>query len=134
MTGAAARPRFMSAEHVAAMNVLLEAAPEVQRLCAWLPRDYLVAYDLADGPGRVLWSVQIGRSSGVRFGLGPPPGAPDVTIKASYREMVAATRAARNGKASSAPMAVDGDAAVLQEVAPVLAAARAAAAVDVEFP
>jgi pimeloyl-ACP methyl ester carboxylesterase len=131
----AGKPRFMSPEHVAIMNARVARAAEVQRRCAALGRSYIVAYVLTDAPlgASAHWRVEAGPGSGVRFALGPATA--DVTIHCDYRAMLAATQDARAGRPASPPGArTEGDAEALRAVAEILALARAAATVDVDFP
>jgi len=126
----------MSVEHVAAMNGLLAGSPEVREMCARLARDYLVTYLLSDGPGGepVAWRMELERLHGVRVALGLASQPADVTIRGDYAAMVRAAQAARAGRLPETGAAIEGDPAVVGQVAQVLAAARAAATVDVEFP
>jgi hypothetical protein len=124
---------FMSEEHVAAMNALLEDAPQVREACAQLDRPRTMSYRLADGPaGRdVHWAVTF--TDTVRFSL-DEKAEPDVLLVGSWTQMIRASRANRHGEQIDPGVSIEGDAAVLAEVGPVLEASRAAATLPVQFP
>jgi hypothetical protein len=130
------KPLFMSATHVALMNGLLSRSDAVKRQCAQLPRDYLVAYILTEGPrgSTVHWCMEVGPALGAVMTLGVAPRNPDVTISSRYAAMIQASQAAREGRPAANPIAVEGAPAVIAKVAAVLATARSAATVDVHFP
>ncbi|HVV76138.1 MAG TPA: hypothetical protein VHC43_08895 [Mycobacteriales bacterium] len=123
----------MSAEHVEAMNALLVDATGVRAACRRLPRPYVIAYRLSDGPGGqdVHWTVAFDDT--VRFGLTQHP-QPDVVIVGAWREMVLASAASRTGQAREPEVRYEGDDQALVVTAPVLEEARAVATVPVEFP
>jgi hypothetical protein len=127
------RPAFMSREHVDIMNALLADAHDVHAACSTLDRSYVLHYDLTGGPqgDKVHWTM-IFSPDGVRFGLDEPLRA-DLVIAGPYAEVVAASRAAREGREPSAQLPMTGDTAVLEVIGPAFAAARAAARVDVDF-
>lgn len=130
------KPMFMSAEHIALMNRALQASPAVQAACARLQSDLAVAFMLSDGPGggAVHWCVMCSRQSGIVMGLGPTTRAADVVVRSDYRAMVRASQGARTGEGGASPMVVDGDPVVVATVMRLLALARTAGVVDVEFP
>ncbi|MBP2367501.1 hypothetical protein JOF36_003197 [Pseudonocardia parietis] len=88
--------RFMSPEHIAAMNALLEDAPAVRAECARLPRPRVVSYALTDGPdGQVVhWTMTF--SDTIRFSL-EKASAPDVRFVGDWARMIRATSAGRDG-------------------------------------
>ncbi len=124
---------FMSAEHVAEMNRLLDASAAVHEASAALDRLYVLHYDLSDGPRgeQVHWTMTFA-SDGVRFGLEAPDRA-DIVVAASYDDAIEASRASREGREPRTKLQMDGDPAVLQTIAPTFAAAQATATIDVEF-
>jgi acetylornithine deacetylase/succinyl-diaminopimelate desuccinylase-like protein len=132
----AAPPMFMSPEHVALANARLATAQDVRRETAKLDRDYRIAYALSDGPGgaTVHWQMGFDRGGTAWLALGAPATPADVTIRSDYRAMVLASKAAREGRRVPDPSTKEGDTTILQRIAPALAAARAAATVDVTFP
>ena len=71
---AGAKPRFMSHEHVATMNALLEHDPDVGAAARSFDRAYRVAFRLTDAPGGgdALWEMRFDPAGGVRFALGGP--------------------------------------------------------------
>lgn len=127
-------PAFMSREHVQQMNRLLEESSEVAAACRALERDYVVAYELSDGPdGAVFWVMRFDRRTGVKFSLAPPQDA-DVTYVGDWAEAIQAGRAAREGRSFEPSMQLRGDTSVLATVADAYAAAQQAATVPVQFP
>jgi len=125
--------RFMSSEHVRAMNDRLGSSPEMAQACAALDRSYTVTYRLSDGPdgADVHWTVRLTPSE-VVFSL-ETAGDADVCFVDSYRRMVDAAESARQGEAVATP-APTGDPAAVATVAPVFAVAAGVATLDVEFP
>jgi hypothetical protein len=124
---------FMSSEHVAAMNELLDASADVRIACAALPQPRVMAYALEDGPdGRTVhWAVSFHGT--VRFSLDPAP-EPDVLLRGDWRRMMRASDANRRGETADPDVSVEGDVGVLEEIGPVLELARSVATLDVEFP
>jgi hypothetical protein len=123
---------FMSAQHVAAMNDILDRSPEVRAACALLPGPRTVGYRLAHGPdgATVHWAVTFQET--VVFGLDWRDA--DVVFVGDWAAAVRSAQARREGGAVDPALSVEGDAAVLKEVGPALAAAAAIAVVPVEFP
>jgi hypothetical protein len=89
---------FMSGDHVAAMNAELTASTAVRRAAARLVRDYVIVYELTDGPdGRTeYWQLRLG-PGGVAFALAPAADA-DVRLCGNWRRAVAAARASREAE------------------------------------
>jgi hypothetical protein len=123
---------FMSAQHVVAMNDILDRSPEVRTACAQLPGPRTVGYRLADGPDgtTVHWSMTFDET--VRFALDGREA--DVVFVGDWATMVRSAQAQREGRAVDAAVSVEGDAAVLTEVGAAFAAAAAVAVLPVEFP
>ncbi|MFD9949895.1 hypothetical protein ACFWYW_29585 [Nonomuraea sp. NPDC059023] len=127
-------PVYMSHEHIEQMNDLLARSDEVAAACAELDRDYVIAYELGDGPGgTVFWVLSFDRITGARFSLDEPAHA-DVTFAGDWRRLVRAGQAHRQGTEVDPAVEVRGDPGVLDAVSPAMAVARRAATVDVEFP
>lgn len=124
---------FMSEQHVASMNALLEDAPEVREACAGLSRPRTMAYRLTSGPtgADVHWTLSF--SDTARFSLQEHP-APDICFVGDWRRMIQASQSARTGEPLDPQLDIEGDAAVLAEIGPVMEIARAVATVPVEFP
>lgn len=124
---------FMSADHVSAMNALLEDAPQVRKACAGLSGDRSMAYRLVDGPdgAEVHWTVTF--TDTVRFFL-TEHVTPDVLFVGDWRQMIRASKANRNGEQLDPGVSIVGDSAVLAEIGPVLETARSVATVPITFP
>jgi hypothetical protein len=124
----------MSAEHVGEMNRLLAESEKVKQAARRLDREYVIVYDLANAPAGdpEHWVMTLAPEA-VFFGLQPVERA-DVRISADWHQMVAASRAAREGNASSPPTTTSGDAAVLTRIAEVFAVARQVSTVPVDWP
>ncbi|WP_245787463.1 hypothetical protein [Amycolatopsis saalfeldensis] len=76
----------MSEEHVAAMNGLLAGSEEVAAAAKELPREYVLAYELTDGPvdgATVYWQLRLG-PGGTEFALTPAPHA-DLRLRGDWR-------------------------------------------------
>ncbi|RII20474.1 hypothetical protein DSC45_04540 [Streptomyces sp. YIM 130001] len=128
------KPDFMSPEHVRQMNRLLGASADVAAACAALDRDYVLTYELSDGPhGTEHWVMRFDRRLGVSFSLESPP-ASDVTYVGDWSAVVRAAGAAREGVALDPAIRVRGDSSVLAHVADAFTAAQTVATVPVEFP
>jgi hypothetical protein len=124
----------MSAEHVAAMNAELTASAEVRRAASKLVRDYVIVYELTDGPhgGIEYWQLRLG-PGGVAFALAPAPDA-DVRLCGTWRRAVAAARASRDGRDGDTGLLTEGDLGILETVGPVLTLAQQAATLPVAWP
>ena len=124
---------FMSPEHVAAMNDLLDHSAEVRTACSVLRQPRVLAYELSNGPdGRTVhWTVTFDRT--VHFSL-EPSEQPDVLMRGDWAQMIRATTAGRRGESADPGVSVSGDVQVLEEVGPVLELGRSVATLDVEFP
>ena len=128
------KPDFMSPEHVRQMNRLLGASADVAAACAALDRDYVLAYELKDGPhGTAHWVLRFDRSLGASFSLEPPVSS-DVTYVGDWSAMVRAAWAAREGVALDPEVQVRGDSSALASIADAFTAAQTVATVPVEFP
>lgn len=124
---------FMSPEHVATMNELLDASAEVRAACSVLPQPRVMAYALEDGPDRrtVHWAMSFHDT--VRFSL-DPAAEPDVLLRGDWRRMMRASEVNRRGETADPGVTVEGNVGVLAEIGPVLELARSVATLDVEFP
>jgi hypothetical protein len=124
---------FMSAEHVEAMNTILEASAPVREACAALAAPGVLAYRLSDGPGgaTVHWAVTC--SDTVRFSL-EAASAPDVLLTGDWARMVRGARANREGETVDPGVSVQGSPERMAELAAILATASAFATLPVDFP
>ena len=132
MTDATTAPEFMSPEHVDRMNALLAGSEELRAACAGLAAPRVMAYRLADGPaGRTVhWRMLFHDT--VRFELTEGPA--EVVYVGDWAQMIRAARAGRDGAVVDPGLRVEGDPAVLTEIAPVMELARDVATVPVDFP
>jgi len=126
------KPGFMSPEHVAAMNAILEKDAAVRAACAELEKPVTMAYELADGPDgdTVWWSMTF--TDTVRFGLEKTDA--DLLFTGDWKRMVRASKSSRDGDATDPGVVPVGDLAVIQATGRVFALAQAVATVPVEFP
>lgn len=124
---------FMSAEHIAAMNAILEGDPAVRAACTGLSRPYEMTYVLSDGPGGgdVHWTITFGDT--MRFSLHEVPSA-DVRFIGDWKQMIRASSAGRRGEQVDAGVTIEGDTAALAEISPVLEVGRDVATMPVDFP
>lgn len=123
---------FMSAEHVAAMNALLQDHEDVRKECAELPRTYALGYRLSGGPsGTVHWTLRFDDT--VIFALGEHP-SPDLTIVGDWRRMIRSAAAARARQQVDPGVVLEGDTSVMTVIESAWVRARAVATLDVEFP
>lgn len=124
---------FMSPEHVAAMNELLDTSAEVRAACSAIPQARVIAYALEDGPdGRTVdWTVSFDGT--VRFSLDPATN-PDVVLRGDWGKLMRTSAANRRGESADPGVTVEGDVSVLADVGPVLDLARSVATLDVDFP
>ena len=125
--------KFMSAEHVAAMNELLRDAPEVRDVCSVLDREHVMAYRLTGGPdGRdVLWSVIFGDT--VQFEL-RDDDAPDVLLVGDWGAMIRTLHDARSGSATSPDLTLTAEPEVFARLNAIFDIARPVAMVDTALP
>ena len=134
MSGASTvKPRFMSHEHVALVNQLLEG--QLLEECSGLDRDLHVHYEIADDPeGIRTWTVTVG-PSGMRLALDQHVDDPVLLVRENYFDAAAAAAATRvGGNHDYDPVHVMNDAEGFARVAAVVEASRAIATVDVDFP
>ncbi|PKW16227.1 hypothetical protein [Saccharopolyspora spinosa] len=124
---------FMSVEHVAAMNKLLQDAPDVRSACTQLSRARVVSYLLTGGPNgeEVHWTITFGDT--VQFSL-EEASSPDARFVGDWTQMIRAVSAGRGGAQVDAGVSIDGDGSVLAGINTTLETARAVATVPVEFP
>lgn len=128
------RLEFMSAEHVAEMNRLLERDEATRRACRELDRPYLMLYELRHRPETVYWAISFDPTKGVRFALERPQQPPDLVIRGDYAESIRATAAAKSGSDVQMPWQHDGDVSAIELLAPILEKARLAATVETHMP
>lgn len=83
-------PKFMSYEHIDALNRRLSNEKSVMALCASLERDLILLYENSDGPdgAKVYWRTDLTRSGGVRFSLEKGTEPPDVVIVGCYWDII----------------------------------------------
>src|SRR5688500_6663174 len=99
---------FMYADHVAAMNAILEDNPAVRAACATLPQPRAMSYRLADGHdgNTVHWTTTF--SDTARFSLVEHP-SPDIVFVGDWRQMVRASKANRDGETVDPGVTVEGE-------------------------
>jgi hypothetical protein len=126
------KPLFMSPEHVATMNAILDTDAAVRKACAELEKPLTMGYELSDGPGgeTVYWSMTF--TDTVRFGLEKTDA--DLLFTGDWANMIRATMSSRQGKPVDPGVVPVGDMGVLQAIGPVFALAQGVATVPVEFP
>lgn len=128
-------PRFMSPQHVDAMNEILEDSTPVQDACSGLARCYTLAYELQAGPDGhpVYWSMVFDPDRGVVMGLDRLESA-DMVIRGSWVEAVRAARAQRRGEEHDPGFEVVGDPAFFTTVSEAYERAQRVASLEVTFP
>jgi len=126
---------FMSAAHVRAMNQVVRQSTELQALTAKLPREVALTYELHEAPAgeTVYWTLRTG-PGGTEFSLSKPDRPPDVTIRATWVEVIRAARAGRKAEHHPVELEVRGDESILRTIEDVLAVVRRVATFDCEFP
>lgn len=126
------KPIFMSQEHVAAMNAILEKDASVRAACAELEKPLTMGYELTDGPDgeTVYWSMTF--TDTVRFGLEKTDA--DLLFAGDWARMVRASKSHRDGEPTDPGVVPVGDRGVLQATQRVFALAQAVATMPVEFP
>ena len=124
--------RFMSPEHVAAMNAILEADENVRAACAELEKPVTLGYRLTDGPDgeTVHWRMTF--TDTVRFSLDDTEA--DLLLTGDWATMVRASRAQREGQVIDPGVVPTGDLSAIQATSRVFALAQAVATVPVAFP
>ncbi|WP_240519676.1 hypothetical protein [Amycolatopsis antarctica] len=127
----------MSQEHVEAMNELLTGSEEVSVAARKLPREYVLGYELTDGPAdgaTVHWQLRFG-TGGTTFALTAVPDA-DVLLRGDWR--VALTAMARNRRSEEQVddgLVADGDMeSLMAAVGEQFAVARKVATLETTFP
>ncbi|GAA3568023.1 hypothetical protein GCM10022222_59910 [Amycolatopsis ultiminotia] len=128
---------FMSQEHIDAMNGLLAGSAEVSAAARELPREYVLAYELTDGPAdgaTVHWQLRFA-TDGPTFALTPAPDA-DVLLRGDWREVVtAAARSRRGEEPVEDGLRTDGDIeSFMAAVGELFAVARKVATLETTFP
>jgi hypothetical protein len=127
----------MSQEHIEAMNRLLAESDEVTAAAHALDREYVLAYELTDGPrdgATVHWRMGLG-PDGTSFALAPSPRA-DVLLRGDWHTaLTAMAHSRRTGEPTDEGLTVDGDVeALMAQVGEQFAVARKVATLDTEFP
>jgi hypothetical protein len=124
---------FMSAEHVKAMNQVLEQSEEVRRACTSLDGPKVLAFRLSDGPGGadVHWALTYGNT--MRFSLDEHP-SPDVLITGDWKRMIRAVAAGRRGEAADPGVEIIGDQELFLRLNQILELGRGVATFEVSFP
>ncbi len=127
---------FMSQEHVDAMNELLAGSEELLAAARELPRDYVLAYELTDGPddgATVYWQLRLG-PDGLVFALVPAPGA-DVRLRGDWRVALTAFARTKNGAPADDGLTADGDfESFMTAVGPQFALGQKVATIPATFP
>lgn len=131
-----AKPLFMSAEHVEAMNRLLATDDESKAQCALLSRPYWLVHELDDVGRTVWWTLELNPRDGMRFSLVPPPidVQADIVMRGSYTAVVEATRRRKAGEEVPYPVSTHGDLQSMAIFGPALEVGRRAAMLDTRFP
>lgn len=124
---------YMSAEHMAAMNELLQSAPEVRAACDQLGESRVMSYLLTNGPDHedVHWTITF--TDTIRFSP-EEAAAPDLRFTGDWRQMIRSARAGREGKQIDPGVAIDGDPAICAAILTAFESARGIATLPVEFP
>jgi hypothetical protein len=124
---------FMSPEHVAAMNDVLEQSEDVRAACAGIGRPSVLAFRLSDGPGGadVHWTMIF--HDRMRFSLDKHP-SPDVLITGDWKRMILATAAGRRGEVLDPGVEITGDQQLLMRLNQILDLGRRVATFEVSFP
>jgi hypothetical protein len=128
------QPEFMSAEHVAAMNLRLRDDQAVRAACRRIDDGpHVMLYRLRDGSAGedVLWAVHVDET--VRFELADHLH-PDVVLTGDWWRMIEAVRAGREGRAVEADLRVEGDLRVVASLMAVLDVARPVATMPTSLP
>lgn len=128
------KPIYMSAEHLSAMNGILQQDADSKLECSKLGRDYQLTYELDNDGTTVWWTIEMNRERGVQFHLAPPIGQADTHYRGKYWAMIDATRRSRAGEAVDLPLEMTGDPGIFAVIGPALAAARKAATLDSDIP
>jgi hypothetical protein len=128
---------FMSADHVEAMNTLLAGSAEVTAAAKDLPREYVLAYALTDGPDdgeTVHWQMRFS-PSGTAFALTPATDA-DLVLRGDWRTALTAFAASKGGETvADAGLSAEGDyESFMTAVGAQFAVALKVAAIRTEFP
>lgn len=128
---------FMSQEHVGAMNELLAASEEVAAAAKELSREYVLAYELTDGPvdgATVYWQLRLS-PEGTAFTLTPAPQA-DLWLRGDWRSALTSMANSRNGDSESDnSLTPEGDfESFMAAVGEQFAVARKVATIPATFP
>ena len=125
----------MSVEHVALMNALVAVSAAVAVASRGLPSEFVLAHKLQDeDSGAVVWwQLRFSPKNGVAFALGKPSAPANLTLVGDYWDMIQAVQAQRMGGSHIPSLLVEGDASVMQVIAPVLSLVQAVATVPVAF-
>jgi hypothetical protein len=131
------KPGFMSQQHVQIMNRLLAADAETKAAAAKLPGPFVMAHELANGPGgrTVWWQMRFDPATGVSFTLTEPATPADLLFTGDWREVVQDLRDVRDGKKDQTGIrwVQSGDPGFMAIVGEAFAAAKKAAAVPADM-
>ncbi|WP_237710491.1 SCP2 sterol-binding domain-containing protein [Saccharopolyspora spinosa] len=127
----------MSQEHIEAMNDLLARSKEVAAAAAELPREYVLVYELTDGPvdgATVHWQLRFS-PGGTTFALTPAPDA-DVVLRGDWRAaLTAMEHSRRTGQPADDGLTTDGDIeSLMAAIGKQFAIARKVATLETTFP
>ena len=130
-----AKPMFMSAAHVEAMNRLLAVDADSRAKCARLSRPYWFVHELDDDGRTVWWTLEFNPDEGMRFSLVPPPAGvrADIVMRGSFGAVVEATRRRKAGEEVPYPVITEGDLPSMAIFGPALEAGRRAATLETRF-
>lgn len=128
---------FMSQQHVEAMNELLADSAQVSAAARKLPREYVLAYELTDGPAdgaTVHWQLRFG-SGGTTFALTAAPDA-DVRLRGDWRvALTAMAHTRRSGEPVDDGLVTEGDIeSLMAAVGEQFAVARNVATLETTYP
>lgn len=127
---------FMSQQHIDAMNELLAGSDEVKTVDKTLSRDYVLAWELTDGPddgATVYWQLRFG-PEGTAFALTPADDA-DLRYVGDWRAALTTMARARDGETVDQPWKVEGDEdAVMAAVGEQFAVSEKVATITTTFP
>lgn len=128
---------FMSQEHVEAMNELLAGSEQVSAAARKLPREYVLAYELTDGPAdgaSVYWQLRFG-AGGTTFALTEAPDA-DVLLRGDwFVALTAMAHSRRGGEPVDDGLVAEGDVeSLMAAVGEQFAVAREVATLETTFP
>ena len=124
---------------LAVMNRLLSESGSVREACEALPREYLIVFELTNGPDNrtVYWQMRFDPEHGISFSLEAPDRRSDLCMRGAYAETIRYHKAAKDapeGVKVEDPMVHEGDESVWETIGDAFARAQAVAAIETEFP